>query len=26
MEACAVCGATWGNVWAEIRGRRYKFC
>lgn len=25
-EGCALCGATWGNYWAEVEGRRMFFC
>jgi len=23
---CAICGSTWGNVWAEVEGERLFFC
>ncbi len=25
-EGCALCGSTWGNVWAEADGKRRFFC
>ena len=25
-EGCAICGATWGNYWAEVEGQRMFFC
>lgn len=25
-EGCALCGSTWGNVWAEVDGQRMFFC
>lgn len=26
LEGCAICGATWGNHWAEVEGQRMFFC
>ena len=25
-EGCAICGATWGDYWAEVEGQRMFFC
>ena len=25
-EGCAICGATWGNHWADVEGQRMFFC
>jgi hypothetical protein len=25
-QGCAICGSTWGNVWAEVEGQRLFFC
>ena len=25
-EGCALCGATWGDYWAEVDGRKLFFC
>jgi hypothetical protein len=25
-EGCAICGATWGNHWAEVESQRMFFC
>ncbi len=26
LKGCAICGATWGNRWAEVEGERMFFC
>ncbi len=26
LDGCAICGATWGNRWAEVEGQRMFFC